>query len=235
MDRKFLIYDFNGNLIKEIRTSEHPGYAIKVLTENSFMTLINKSIFKVCFWNNKGQVVNCIEDKKYDYFFWSSIKGISTLNDTSYVNTPFCDTIFRINEKELEPAYVFDFGTNKYPLEQINNIDDLNRARKSGNYIKFSQFVNTPEILLIRMTNKYFFYGVYFKNRSEFTICENLFYNKLPLSTLCGEFENGIIFSVEPSLLIKSIKNDVQLEKNININSLSPENNPILLVLTNKC
>lgn len=61
------------------------------------------------------------------------LKSLSSFNNDIYINYPFCNIIYKINDKQITNKYELNFGRKNLPLDKLNNAKDINEI---DTYIK---------------------------------------------------------------------------------------------------
>lgn len=68
------------------------------------------------------------------------LKSLSSFKNDIYINYPFCNIIYKINDKQITNKYELNFGRKNLPLDKLNNAKDINEI---DTYIKKNEGVNS--------------------------------------------------------------------------------------------
>ncbi|MCF8360971.1 MAG: 6-bladed beta-propeller [Prolixibacteraceae bacterium] len=234
LDRKLLVYDFDGNIIREERMSDHGGQIMGMFSDESYFTLRSNSRISVNYWKKNGELKNTIFEKEYSFINWQISKGYSQIKNASYISPKFTETIYFIDKKKIYPIYTFDYGKRNFPIGEVNNKIDLREKYKSKEYTSLYSFTISDDFLITRFVSFKPYYGVYFRKSGELILTKRLKCNDILLTTNIGEFEKGIIYSIESSMLV-NLKNYKGSESvPLELHNVKSEDNPVLILLKQK-
>lgn len=235
LDQKLIVYDFDGNVIKEIRLDDHGGSELNVYGNGSFFTIRSNSLLSVYFWNKEGKIKNSIIDEESTFIKWETDKGISHVGESIFICPIFDDVIYKVENKQVMPCYSFDFGEKNYPLDKLKSMESLRNAFRSMKYITTCSFVMSKDFIMLHFLSDYYPFGLYLINQDEIKITKYPCCNYIPLiSPAIGEIKDGAIYSADPSLIHLMIeKNDPDVFPN-ELKNVKPDDNPVLFILKQK-
>lgn len=162
------------------------------------------------FFKRSKKDVNCSDSR----IEWRSLAPYDSL---CYFIYPCCDTIFLINNEDVSPAYLVDYGNKKLPLHLLNEEDELvaqdKKLSKVDDYVKMTAVGVADNYLYVGSIDKS--YNAYLtlyskKNQHALTghkLVDDMFLkgNIIPITAkqiphnMVG---NDILFEIDPKYLI---------------------------------
>lgn len=231
LDRKLIVYDFDGNLKREERMSDHGGYIIGLFSDESYFTLRSNSRINLNYWEKNGKLRNTIFEKKYSFINWQISKGYSLMKNAQYISPKFTETIYKIDKKGMYPIYKFDYGKRNFPIGEVNNTEELREKYKSKKYTSLHSFTISDDFIITKFISSSPCNGLYFRKNGQLILAKRLMCNNMLLTYSVGEFENGVIFSAESAMLvnIKNYKGNESLP--LEFQDIKSDDNPVLILL----
>jgi len=151
---RILIYNLNGNFLKRIPVPVRGDYFVK-FTNEDYIVYTNmrnekEMTFKLARIDKSGKLVSkeLAYTAKTNQTLFSPFVHIS--KDEFILSEYNCDTIFRINPKEVIPWVYIDMGKEGMPYEYRLDFD-----KASNNAQKYSQKAGSPMILGNQLIVKY--------------------------------------------------------------------------------
>ena len=155
-----LEYEINGKFINSFRSIDVDGSRLSnysYVEDNVFvgsLPYIGNNEYKYCLVDQNGSIIKCFPN--YIFFNMDRLFG-GTYNfalrpvrvDTMlYLKDFVNDTIYVLSNLKLRPAYVFDFGKYSFPVEQLENLNNMQ-------FLYDNTFLFSPRFAA---SSKYFFY-----------------------------------------------------------------------------
>lgn len=237
-NKKLLFYDLKGKFVKEIKSKEIHDNHLTFFSNDLFATInCSKGEMIVDFLNSKGKVIKSYRNK---YFpgrcNYGVFKCCSNCGENTYINFPFCDTIYSLTDnKEVIPSIFFDFGSKRFPIEKFKTKEEIKNARRSGNY---------SELFSYKISEKYVFANISIEHRIKY-----LFYNRkthevskainilsvdgIYLPVIIGDVKNGFISSIDANIMYQIINGGKEKSYN-KFSNIKPDDNPVLFIVTEK-
>jgi len=170
---KFMIYDLDGNFIKQVGSDIYVSNAV-LLPNGHILHAISPDITflgkeKILVVDENRRIVK----RKFEYEINENINFsiqdiIRSQFDGSFNFSPaFRDTIYTIDERlEIIPKYAINYGDNKHlskkTLKRLRSIDELREIAKGGSIWFMGNNVESEDFLYFRMgilyNEKYVFY-----------------------------------------------------------------------------
>lgn len=231
MDQKLIVFDFGGKMIEERKLSDYGGYALNVFSDKQFFTLKVGSLLSICFWKKDGSVKKLIADNDYSFVNWKTNKAISRVGNTSYICPMFKDIIYKVINNNIEAAYSFNYGTRKYPMEDIHNEQELNTAYTSKKYATITSFSISNDFIITTIFSSKIYKGLYSIRNNKMILAKQLICDNIPLLAPVGDIENGIIYSRDAYFVKEMVDNELLPEK---LQGIKPDDNPVIFILKQK-
>lgn len=234
LDRKLLVYDFNGNLKREERMLDHGGLILGMFSDESYFTLRSNSRISINYWEKNGKLKYTIFEKRYSFINWEISKGYSQIQNTSYISPKFTETIYKIDKKNIYPIYSFDYGERNFPIDDVNNAEELRSKYQSKKYTSLNAFTISDDFIITSYISSKPCYSLYFRKNGEHILAKRLMCNNLLLTSIVGEFNKGVVYSKEASMLV-NIRNYKGSESfPVELQGVKSDDNPVLILLRQK-
>lgn len=234
LDGKLLVYDFNGNLKREERMLDHGGQILGLFSDESYFTLRSNSRISINYWKKNGELINTIFEKKYSFINWQISKGYSQIQNTSYISPKFTETIYKIDKKNIYPIYTFDYGKRNFPIGEVTNTEELREKYKSKKYTSLNTFTISDDFIITSYFSSNPYCGLYFRKNGEHILTKRLMCNNILLTSNVGEFDKGIIYSKEASMLVNIRDYKGSESFPVELKNVKSDDNPVLILLKQK-
>lgn len=237
LDRKILDYDINGNFVKEIRLEDFGNFNLKVFSKKLFFTGGCSHGTLMDFWNENGKKIKEYKNENRPKQSRGTFKELSVLKDTLFVNIPLNDTIWRVTEdKKVNPAFIFDFGEKRFPIEKMATKEEVRKAKKKNCYFTLESITISNNYIFANFGKDHSFtFFIYNRKTHKSLETKNINYDGIGLFLLKGDYPNGFIF-VSTSFEMDCYVNRAKKYKGNNdkIINIKPEDNPVLFIVTEK-
>ena len=194
-DNKMLIFNLNGQCIKDIKFSGFIGIHFKVFERNKVVTISadgsNKSAI---FYDKNGKRSKVISNPGIDFMQYSNPFAFTEFNSNLYTYFAMNDTIYQLVDENLLPKYFIDFGENSIPYNKFKNRGMLENYLNSRQWLRLMNFFTFPKYHCIEIFDRKYFYTFLINKENGNAFYANiLLYKDFPLYDLVGKTDNGPI------------------------------------------
>jgi hypothetical protein len=195
-NNKMLVFNLNGQHIKDIKFSGYIGMNFKALKDKGFVVKnadgSNKSAI---FYNIMGKKSKIVTNPEIDFMRYSNPYAFTEFNNDLYMYFAMNDTIYKIADDYLLPKYAVDLGIKSIPFNKIYNKKLLDNYRASKEYLSIMTFLTFPKYHFIKVYNSDLTHSILINKINGNIFCANIFnYKGFPIIHPVGKTDNGPIF-----------------------------------------
>lgn len=225
----FVRMSFTGNIIEKTKVPGLVGYGIYIHPETGHY-LLDTSPAGILSEKNGYETWQLVifnpADNSYkpllktgQFDDWFSVTGFSPYRNMIYYKPSNWDTIYSVEEEEVVPRYVFDFGKYSKPKGFLTEIDSVRLAamKSAGGFIRNHLFFKEAESYIIS-THEVYRQGriLHFYNKATQTsTVYNSYINDYIGILKASQFDSGrslpwfsygdqLVFKYEPTELLKN-------------------------------
>jgi hypothetical protein len=238
-NNKMLVFNLNGDHIKDIKFSDYIGTHLKKIKNDGFVVRgadgSNKSAI---FYDEKGKVKNKASNPMKEFLYYSNNQLFSDFEGESYMYFALNDTIYKIEDSRLIPEYFIDFGSKKIDIDEIKNHEMLMNYLEKEKYLDINFFVTGHNNHFFKVSNADYVFSVIINKQSKKMNYGNvLTYKGFFLKGPVG-YKNGTpILWYDSSYseeVLDYIKNDTTIFKPKRFMKASINDNPGIVILSEK-
>ncbi|MFY0255139.1 6-bladed beta-propeller [Chitinophaga sp. 30R24] len=197
--RKFLVYDMNGNFLKEVRVKSYAKSGV-ILDHEQFALFmdiggdkVTNEKFDLKIFDKNGELTHIGFEKK-DRNFSKGIFFFSQNDGQTIVSPGYSNTIYSLTSDLLTKKYKIDFGSREIPYDTIRNFTSISKFlswAKKSNWAYLSKYFETPDFLIFNFNYKGSTYTCFYSKKSKVLKYGNVWFNNIN-----GIFP-GILISVQ--------------------------------------